>query len=57
MQIELGNIDYGLLQKQAEIIGRIIDGKEITVEERDKLNGVWELLHEMMDWMLTHAKF
>jgi len=56
MQIELGNIDYPLLQQQAEILGKIIEGKEITAKERDKLNGVWELTHEIMDWMVMHAK-
>ena len=45
----VGNVDRELLERQAAILGRIVDGDHPTEEERSCLEGVWEFLHRILD--------
>ncbi len=45
----VGNVDRELLERQAAILGRIVDGNDPTKEERSCLEGVWEFLHTILD--------
>lgn len=44
------NVDISLLKEQAKIIGRIMDNfNSLTKEECEALEGVWNLLHTLLD--------
>ena len=52
---KFGNIDRELLERQAAILGRIVDGGNPAEEERTCLGGVWEFLHTILDGPQTPA--
>ncbi len=48
-----GTVDLELLERQAAILGRIVDGGDPTEEERSCLEGLWEFVHTILDGSQT----
>ena len=42
-------VDLKLLEEQAAILGKVIEGTSLTDEERSCLEGLWEFVHRMLD--------
>lgn len=45
-------VDVKLMKEQAELIGRLMDEDDkviIQVDEKRQLQGVWNMLHDIMD--------
>lgn len=38
-----------LLRYQAVIIEKVMDGEELSADERAELSGVWEMIHAITD--------
>jgi len=51
----VGNVDRELLERQAAILGRIVDGEHPTEEERSCVEGLWELVHTILDGSQAHG--
>ena len=51
----IGNVDRDLLERQAAILGRIVDGNDPTEEERLCLERLWELVHTILDGPQAHG--
>ena len=44
-----GQMDVELLKRQAALLGKVVDGRPLTPEERTCLAGLWELVHKILD--------
>ena len=50
------DVDPELLERQAAILGKIVDGGHPTEEERSCLEGLWEFVHTILDSLQTHGQ-
>jgi len=42
-------VDRDLLERQAALLGRAVEGNSLTEEERKCLEGLWEFVHSVLD--------
>ena len=45
------NVDRDLLEHQAALLGKAIEGSSLTDDERSCLGGLWEFVHSVLDSM------
>ena len=50
-----GEVDPELLERQAAILGKIVDRGKPTEEERSCLEGLWEFVHTILDGSQAHG--
>jgi len=43
------NVNRALLEQQAAILGKVVDGSSLSDEERTCLEGLWEFVHRVLD--------
>jgi len=48
-------VDLKLLEEQAAILGKVVDGTVLSEDERSCLEGLWEFVHTMLDGLQAHG--
>ena len=49
-------VDLRLLKHQAALLGKVVDKGPMTDDERSCLEGLWEFVHRIIDWVETSSE-
>jgi len=52
---DIGIVDLSLLQQQAAILGKVMDNIPLVDDERTCLQGLWEFVHRVADYLESNS--